>query len=212
MRRRTKLTLVKLVLGAFVVILPLAAMAGAAAGRRIEASESLLYGLFTPLRMVSAEGSFSIACNITILATMISRTFSKVSGASIRRVGHVVVAEPCTGGRARVLAETLPWDVRFNSFTGTLPSITSIRLQVVGMALQVEVLFGTCLYATSGAHPAMFDENLNAAGEATGIRALSEFRIPSQTGFCPEARLEGTGTVVAGTERSTTRMRFRLVQ
>jgi len=71
----------------------------------------------------------TIICPVTLEGSFHSSTLAKVIGALI---GHVtratVVGTSCTGGRATILQETLPWHVTYEGFSGTLPRITAVRL------------------------------------------------------------------------------------
>jgi hypothetical protein len=181
-----------------------------ASARRLEVSEQKWDAIWTSLEFSS--GGTAIRCPVTLLGSFHSKVLSKVSG---QLVGYVNIAEVastvCTGGRARALRETLPWHVRYDSFAGGLPAITSVRIQLVNANFLVEAFgFVSCLYTTSARTPGFGTINLTS-GVAESIVASSA-ELASNTPFCPAGRFSGTGQVRAGSERSTTKITVRLVQ
>jgi hypothetical protein len=67
-------------------------------------------------------------------------------------------------GRATVLTGTMPWHIRYSSFLGTLPAITSIRIAIAGLAMQVNVGGVACLLRTDAFEPARADLSLGLDG------------------------------------------------
>ena len=60
----------------------------------------------------------------------------------------------CSEGNATILAESLPWEVTYQSFSGTLPTITGVRYALIGAAFQVEPGLGVvCLARTTAESP-----------------------------------------------------------
>jgi len=57
-------------------------------------------------------------------------------------------ASICEGGTMRMLSPSgaTPWRVTYNSFTGTLPRISAVSLEIRGMGLLIENAFARCLY------------------------------------------------------------------
>jgi hypothetical protein len=202
---RPKLLLVSVLAG-----LLLLAAVNTASARRLEVTEQR-WDTIWPSLEVSSAGT-AIRCPLTLLGSFHSKITSKVSG---ELIGYVNIAEmasnACTGGRARVLRETLPWHVRYDSFVGALPSISSIRNQLVGANFLIEAFgFASCLYTTTARTPGFATINLTS-GIAESVGASSA-EITSNTAFCPSLRFAGTGQVRAGSERSTTKVTIRLVQ
>jgi hypothetical protein len=102
----------------------------------------------------------------------------------------------------------LPWHIRYDSFAGTLPTITSIKLQLVGLGVK---FFGsTCEYMSSATSPAVLRANLTAGKIETleWVEANKILRINLPCGT--EGILGGTGTVTVQGERAG--VTIRLVQ
>jgi hypothetical protein len=106
--------------------------------------------------------------------------------------------------------ESLPWHIRYKSFTGTLPNITTVGVELSGERYWFEsefIGFGVrCFYTTS--IPSTI--NREAGGAITTMR-LNKTGIASETGFpCPSGNLEGTGAVTV--QGTTTKITLTLVQ
>jgi hypothetical protein len=186
----------------------LAVAVGTAAARRFEISEQRFRAVFAPLT-IGAEGQTPAICNLTLEGSFHSRTTSKVIGALL---GYITAAEMtnCTSETARVLRETLPWHILYVSFTGALPNITSIRIDIRDAAFLVRAFnFISCLYRPESAHPLLL-EMLLTVGSANRIRLDESARIPG-SGICPEIFLQGTGELFIQSSTST-RITVRLVQ
>jgi hypothetical protein len=221
MRNRTKV-----VMTALTAALALSVAVSSASARRIELSNQNIRAVWevnSKLTLSNAEGGLTLACPVTLEGSFHSRTLSKVSGQLIGYVTRAFLTRSgcvVTGGveDIRILngvettTNTLPWHIRYDSFTGTLPNITSIRLQLVNASFVLTAFGVNCLYKSTTARPA-FADTLVTAGAVTGLRALSERFIPVFEGgfLCPEeTRFTGTARVtLLGT---TTAIRVRLVQ
>jgi hypothetical protein len=154
-----------------------------------------------------------ISCPFTLEGSFHSRTLSKVAEALIGYVTRATVAEvSCRGGKMRFLPERLPWHVRYASFTGTLPNITSITARIIGLSVLGEwnEIPGTqCLYVSTATRPARF-----ILGRSTTTGVITEFRmdetavIPKTSGgaLChPEIFLSGlTAPTVLGSTATIT--------
>lgn len=85
--------------------------------------------------------------------------YAHISKASEALIGSITRASLtlCSTGSATVLTESLPWHVCYRGFTGLLPSITGLKLGVVGMRFRIrENIFGIeCLSTTEALHPAV---------------------------------------------------------
>ena len=90
----------------------------------------------------------------------------------------------------------MPWHVRYESFTGTLPNLTSIALRVIGLSYtwRFSEFFPNCLYRSTEAAPARWIASIET-GVITRIRWDETKRIPfsSGEGACP------TGVTYSGT-------------
>jgi len=214
-------TTAKLLGTAAAATLLLALIVAGAPARRVAFSETRWTAIWETLEpfVISEAGELAgpISCPLTLSGTFHSRTLSKVSGSLIGFVDRASVGtNSCVGGRATVLALTLPWHVRYDSFEGTLPMITAVQIQLVGVAIQIEGFVGrTCLYLTSAASPAR--AWFQRPGTTTGrLKPNRTATIPRNSGdlSCPSIRFEenGQGRVRAGNETSATLLTVTLVQ
>ena len=183
-----------------------------AAARNLSYSAAQFRILWSTLRFSAAEGGVSITCPVTLEGSFLERTATKVRGALRARITRSTVGT-CREGNATILAETQPWDVTYQSFTGTLPNITSVRYSLLNAAFQVEPGLGiVCLARTTREFPAAGDASRDANGRIISLTADSSLQIPTTGNFeCPEAGIfTGTGEVfVQGS--STTRVTLSLI-
>jgi len=152
--------------------------------------------------MSFANSASTIRCPVTLEGSIHSSTFNPAEGLQVGYVTRASAAEgSCTGGRVRLLAETLPWRIRYESAVGTLPEISGIRLRVVGVAARGEASGATCLYQSSEARPLRATLEVTPQTIATtGLRLDESASLPLVTGGFPcelggEARASGTATV-----------------
>jgi hypothetical protein len=145
---------------AVAVALTLATVSGTAVAlRQIEVSVFVDRAVARSFSFISEGGI--VTCPVT-LTTEFLFTISKARGSRMAWTRLTVGEASCTGGRARPLNTLEGWPVNYVSFTGTLPNITSIRVEVVGFAFLVSAFggFGECLYrgnaqfTTEGGTPA----------------------------------------------------------
>ncbi len=205
----------KALLAGLIASLCLATAVSSASARRLETSEQHFLAIWTLLTFNEAGGGTPIECPVTLGGSFHSKTLSKVSGQLVGYITEAHVAEAsCHNERARVLAETLPWHIQYNSFTGTLPNITGIRTTLIGASFLVRAFgFISCLYRTSQAEPAFGTINVTS-GSANTLTADNTHTIRSQTGGCPAGSFGGTAEVFVQENPglSGTRITVRLVQ
>jgi hypothetical protein len=128
-----------------------------------------------------AEGSSVIRCDLTLEGSFHTRTFAKTRASLVGYVTRAAISRPCTGGEPQLLAESLPWHLRYDAFTGTLPRLTSVRFQMIGFSLWYTVFGVRCLYRSTTAEPLYVTW---FRGEP--FPEFPEFEIP------PSVSLEGT--------------------
>jgi hypothetical protein len=130
----------------------MAAIAGSASARNLSSSSETLRATFARLTFSEPIFGFSVVCPVTLEGSLHTRTFVKGVYNLIGAITRAAVGAPanCTGGEATVLTETLPWNVRYQSFTGVLPNITSIRTLVSNASFRVHLsaVNATCLFTT----------------------------------------------------------------
>jgi hypothetical protein len=156
------------------------------------------------------ETSWVSVCKVTLEGSLHAHTISKVRGTLIGYImraissyeGFTCVAAFLNGEGGR--PNTLPWHIRYNSFSGTLPTITSVHLEIRGLAFRYEPLGSRCLYVAEGTSPAF--ATLDRETSTSKIKEFSpdpEPGIPwhsTESGICPsEIQWGETGTSSSGT-------------
>lgn len=147
----------------------LGALVGIASAGRLSTSNQSLRATFAPLEFSGGFGT--TRCPVTLEGSFHQRTTSKVAGSL---VGYITsaAAGACSTGSVTVLTETLPWHIRYASFTGTLPNITAIRATVTGTAFRIREVGGvTCLARSTEAEPVTILFNREASGAITSATA-----------------------------------------
>jgi hypothetical protein len=181
----------------------LSALITTAQARRFSLSEQHITAEWSGERLLKFEGGLGVEvqCHITMEGSFHSKTLSKVCGQLVGYITRAAVERPCVEApnknawvlngieveeNGAVTPQTLPWHVRYNSFTGTLPAITRIRLQLVGAAFLIRINEVRCLVQTTAARPALGDIELTG-GVATTLRPVETQNIsPTVTlgGLC----------------------------
>jgi hypothetical protein len=165
--------------------------------------------------------SLTTRCPAGFTGQFEARTFSKTAGTTVGRITQAQITDPdCQEGRASVVPTSLPWTVRYSSFTGTLPNITGVRLVVPNAEMTIETngLGVTCTATTSPEEPAAFIANVTVEGSGelviSSIRADESARIDLLGGrglcaFAGPGWLIGTGLVTE--VRTATSVWIRLI-
>jgi hypothetical protein len=168
--------------------------------------------VWASLSFSAAEGGVSITCPVTLEGSFLERTSTKVRDVLGARITAAAVGT-CQEGNGTILTASLPWEVTYQSFTGTLPNITGVRYALLGAAFQIEPGIGIrCLARTSSTSPAAGEARRDGSGRITSLIADSSLTIPTSGNFeCPRAgRFSGSGEVyVRGS--STTRVTLTLI-
>jgi len=172
----------------------LAALVGVASAARLSTTTLGINASWT--RMNFRGGLGTAECEVIVNGAFHERTIAKTAGLL---TGFITAANitRCARGAAAALRETLPWHVQYDSFTGTLPNITTIRARVIGVAYRVqEPTFGiTCLSRSTTEEPAFLSFNRNTAtGAVSSATASGAIR-------CRENSIVGT---LEGTSSSIT--------
>src|SRR5829696_2197809 len=143
----------------------LAALVAANNGINFSVAEGELGRVRFDARALTFTGAETpIICEFA-MATTLHGAMSKVAGTLVGSAFGLTISR-CEGGGGifRVLA--LPWHISYQSFVGTLPSITALGLRINGVSLLLEAFAGIvrCLYRG------------NIDGTTVG-NPISEFRI-----------------------------------
>jgi hypothetical protein len=211
MRIRGKLLL------ALIAALALAAAVGTASARRFEITSQGIRAVWREFRLEEVSLTFRTVCPVTLEGSFHSRIISKVSGQLVGYITAAITGKEGCGPEGESLwlsngdgaaVNTLPWHIRYDSFAGTLPTISSIVLQIVGLG--VKFVGSTCEMKSSATLPAGLRLNLNA-GKIQTVEWISAKKIMRINGPCgTEGILAGTGSLTV--QGATTAVSVRLVQ
>lgn len=130
--------LFKLLLSVAGATVLLGALVATASAGRLNSSSQTLRATFA--RVDFAGGFGTTECAVTLEGSLHSRTIVKTAGNLIGSITRAAVG-PCSRGSATILTATLPWNVRYTSFAGTLPAITRINTVVTGTNFQIREPF-----------------------------------------------------------------------
>lgn len=198
---------------ALMAALGLALAVGSASANRLSYSNTAFRIIWTSLTFSEAGGGFPISCPVTLEGSFSSATMNKTREAQVGSITRASVNNAgCTEGQATILSESLPWQVRFQSFTGRLPGITGVRHTLIGAAFQIEPGLGiVCLARSSERFPAAGEATREAGGNITSLTPDSTLAIPVTGTACPEAGIfSGSGEVFVQGSTST-RVRLSLI-
>jgi len=182
MHRYTKLLLTSLTATAI-----LAMAVSSATAAHLSVSNQNFRTTWTSLRF-NAAGS-TILCPVTLEGSFHSATIAKTSGLLIGYITRASVngaRPPCVGGTATVRTETLPWHIRYRSFTGTLPNISGIVVGLIGASFRVQPEGSlACNATTTATSPSIGTINVNTTTHvAESLTPDPTARIPLEEGFC----------------------------
>lgn len=192
--------------------LVMALSVGSASASKISYSNQGFRITWSRLTFSASGGGLPITCPITLDGSFHSATMTKTAELQVAQITRALVGT-CQEGRGTVLAESLPWSITYQSFTGTLPGITTVRHNLIGAAFEVEPSAGVaCLARTSAESPAAGEANREAGGNIISLTPDPTLPIPViGSPQCPLFGIfSGTGEVfVLGS--STTRVRMTLI-
>lgn len=181
----------------------------AASARNLSVTEPAFRAVWSPMSIVQRPSGVIIRCPITLEGSFQSASFMKIRG---RQVGQVTSATSatCTGGSLTILRETLPWRLNYRTFTGTLPNITTVVFELVGLSFQTNVLGFPCLFRSTAENPV----NQIARVEASAIAGLTideTILLRSSTFQCEMQSLGLSGSATVTRPGSTTAIFIRLI-
>jgi hypothetical protein len=197
------------VLAGTTAALVLAVTVGTTSANRLEFSNQPFRASWSSATFTLMEGSGVVRCPLTLEGSLHSRVVSKVVGSLVGYLTRAPSQIVCTGGEFHFLTETLPWHVRYDSFTGTLPRISTVRLRFVGFSLWLLWFQTRCLYRSTAERPiygTRYSESTGPFGEFIPSRFDLEGTLTTPTLECPPTiRLEGSGSLtVPGTTTAIT--------
>lgn len=194
----------KLLMAALAALLLLSLAAGTAAAlRSISVSPSgANEARSTALTFTESGGGFQIVCEVTLTMTL-NASIAKRSGSS---VGSTLArAANCRGGNVVVLTANQPWPITYVSFTGTLPNITSVRLEIRRAEFLVEAFFGIarCLFSGSA-------QGTTSGNPVTSINADETVALPLASEALSGASCPASG-IFRGSFRVARSVSLRLI-
>ncbi len=203
MRTRSKVLLV-----ALTAALMLSMAVASASANRLRISSTAFTITWASLNLSTTGGVGPIRCPVTLSGNFHSATISKVAGALVGLMNRGTAnTAGCTGGRATVNQEALPWHIRYRAFRGTLPNITGVDLGLVNAKFTVNASGLECTTTTTAANPAVGIANLSS-GRLTSLTPDPNATIPLRGAFL--CGFGGNGTF-EGTSSSVTALTVTLI-
>lgn len=205
MHNRSHMLLAALI--AALIALSLAATsASASRGLELSVAEGSLGRVrhdYTALTFSEPGAAFRVICEFTRTVSL-HRSIGKSAGTLVGLVNEIAVRN-CRGGTIILLTATLPWHIRYVSFTGTLPNITSLRLQTTDVAILFQAFFSIarCLYRGSPQYTTTGNPITEARLDSTIVVPLADESLSAIA--CPRS------LTLAGTGRYSPAIRVRLV-
>lgn len=94
----------------------------------------------------SGAGGLTVRCNVIFEGSFLENRIAKTTGGVIGRITSALsTTHPCSeGGEGWFLngiekpSNNLPWSIRYHDFLGTLPTISGIDVEVIGMGFLVK--------------------------------------------------------------------------
>jgi hypothetical protein len=170
----------------------LSAAVSTASARNLEISNQNWRVVFSRLEFQSPL--VTVRCHVTLEGSFHSRTIPKRERLLIGAVSRVTIQNSnCTNGTTVVLR--LPWHITYESFTGTLPDITSINGLIDRFRYGTIVLGRTCLY---GGRNILARANLTAGVVGTLQPVANSNSTPLLEGPTSGIACPGTASLVAG--------------
>ncbi len=190
--------------------LALVAATPSAFARRLNIDDQDFQATWSPASFIA--GGTTATCSVTLAGSFHSATQTKSIGSLI---GYITSASAgsCSGGTAMtILAGTLPWHVSYGGFSGTLPTISAVTLNVIGSAIEFDPAgaLPSCLFRSDAAEP--FRLRLTVAnGTISGLTFdptasidLEEDRFLGSIGG--DIELEGVGALADEASSTTNRL------
>ncbi len=193
---------IRLLLTSLAATAILATAISTATAGRLSVSNQQIRAVWANLEFFNTAVEGTIRCPVTLEGSFHSRTIPKQIGLLVGYVTRALVSNPvCTGGRATILQELLPWHLTYQSFSGTLPNIAGVTLNLIRAGFIVNLGGNNCRALTTIGSPGRGIANIGPGGGVTSLRADETIGIPLTNGpggiFCNLASgvLRGTASV-----------------
>jgi hypothetical protein len=189
----------RLLLAGLAAALLLSAAVASTHARDLSISNQGIRIVWRSVHLGSTSG-ISMDCPLTLEGRFHSSTVHKTIGALVGSVTRsTIVSGTCTGGTATINQEALPWHVRYNGFSGILPSITLVLVTLIGAKVSATGAGATCTTQTSVATPDKGRAIVEVGGRIRDFSADESALIPFRGSFfcqfAGEGFFEGTGRV-----------------
>jgi hypothetical protein len=183
----------------------LGALTASASARTLSTSSQTLRAAFSAVTFRGAFGN--IVCAVTVEGSFHSRTQAKVVNSL---TGLITRAElgTCATGSVTLLRETLPWHIRYDSFTGVLPNITNVKARVVGVMARAREPLITCLLTSTEEAPATITFNRDVATRAITTAQIGGTGIETTCGRAGTFESDRANVTVLG---AATRITLTLI-
>lgn len=175
----------RLFLALFLIIQAFSTIVSSAFANRLSMSNRNIRATWERLNFKDAGHIVDVSCDVTIEGSFHTSTITKTRGALIGYITRAPQPQNCEGGEATILQASLPWHIRYDSFTGALPGFTGVRIQLVLASFNFNMGF-TCLYRSTSGAPLF--AIMNAISPV--LTADSLVSIPRAEGsvFCPTSQ------------------------
>lgn len=202
----------KLLLATLGAMTLLCVAAGTASARSFSISNQTWRAIFYPflpeearrepeqgeqIEITDESGTTIYRCRLTLEGSFHARSIAKVAETLIGYVNRAALGE-CEFLDTRVLRETLPWHVRYRSFSGALPNIVGFTTAIVGFAMSIrEPSSRVCLGRSTATEPFILRWEREAGGRLSEASASGSITTSAACPFTP-IRLAFGGRTVRG--------------
>lgn len=196
MQRHVRLLLIGLAATAILVAFVTSASAGSLSLRGGKGFRAT----WSQLEFSNNLNEIVVRCPVVLEGSFHSSIIRKVQRVLIGYISRAVVTTAaCVGGSVVTLQETLPWHVRYDGFTGTLPALATVSYQIIGATFLITAGGSTCGVLTETANPAKIILPVMESLKIIGLEADPRAQIPLNGGiFCNfvSGRWSGSGSFV----------------
>ncbi len=200
MRHRHALCAIRHVLTTFTTIVMLITIITTANANRLVVSNQQVRVVWEKLEFGIPPIEGTMRCLLTLEGSFHERTITKIRGLLAGYVTRAAVGNSvCTGGQMTILSELLPWHIRYESFSGTLPNIAGLTISLIRMGFIITFGGNNCRVVSTVASPFRLIASIGG-GAIAGLRIDESTFIPFSNG--PGGTL---CTLASGAFRGTSR-------
>jgi len=193
-------TYCKLILAALAASALLALAVGSASAGRFSTNErnfeliwdEAISPFKTKFELIARSAGINVQCRLSLLGSFRESTITKTTGNNQGTINHGALTE-CEGGSATIKQETFPWNLRYRSFVGSLPTIQRLSTSILGFRLHIESAETSCEATTEANHPGIgiVEGGLESSSEPENMIGDRNARIPLRGSFVCEFLGEG---------------------